>query len=246
MNCFRRLIPVLALVPWALTAPAFDAYLRLDGVDGESTDSAHPKWIDIESFTHAVSQPGRASFSELCLQKTIDSSSPVLAQSCALGKRFASANLDLVTTDASRVRFYEIGLTKVFVSSLSTDGGAGDAGRPTETLCLTYSRIGWSYTEVDPRGLPSGNVSAWWDLVLNSGGSSIQGSFSVTATQVDAGTLRLSWPAQAGKTYNILSSKTVSGGYQPLQSVTASSTGPMNLPVSITSGAKFFIVQEAP
>ncbi len=45
----------------ALTAPLFgavDAFLKIDGIKGESQDSKHPGWIEIMSFSWGVSNQG--------------------------------------------------------------------------------------------------------------------------------------------------------------------------------------------
>lgn len=245
MTFCRKTFALAACLLWTFAACAFDAYLKIDTVVGESSDTNHVNWIDIESFAQGANQPGKATFSNLCLLKSIDRSSPVLAQSCANGAHFAYAVLEFVTTDASRTRFYQLGLTNVGVTSVSTQGDTGDA-RPTETLCLTFTSIGWDYTEVDTGGIPVGDLGSWWDLVRNTGGTNSTGSFTVSAAQIDAGTLRLSWPGKSGRTYNILGCPTVTGSYQVIQSLTPSSDGITSVPVGITGGAQFFRVQEAP
>jgi len=229
----------------ACAAHGFDSYLKIDTIDGESKDSQHLKWIVILSFAQGATQTGSAAFSDVCLQKLIDTSSPVLAQSCAQGTHFTYALLELVAPDANRTRFYQLGLTNVVVTRLSTaENPLGEL--PTETLCLSYARIGWNYTEVDAQDIPVGALGSWWDLGRNIGGTNTLGLFTVSATQIRSGTLQLSWPGKSGQTYNILGSPTVTGTYQLIQSLTAPSDGVMNLPVPITSGAKFFRVQEAP
>ena len=35
---------------------AFDAFLKIDGVDGESTDDQHKKWIEVLSVSHRMTQ----------------------------------------------------------------------------------------------------------------------------------------------------------------------------------------------
>lgn len=37
---------------------AIDMYLKVEGVTGESKDSNHTGWIDINSFSWGASQPG--------------------------------------------------------------------------------------------------------------------------------------------------------------------------------------------
>src|ERR1043166_899645 len=115
---------------------AVDAYLKIEGVDGDSTDSQHPKWIQVLSFSQAVSAPSAAaslpSLSEICFLKLTDRASPVLEQDCAKGKSFPSATLELITVAAARARFYQIVLSNVVVSSMSASGGAGDV-KPAES-----------------------------------------------------------------------------------------------------------------
>ena len=36
---------------------AFDCFLKIEGVPGESTDDKHGDWIELLSYSHGVSQP---------------------------------------------------------------------------------------------------------------------------------------------------------------------------------------------
>ena len=40
---------------------AFDAFLKIDGIPGESSDDKHKDWIEILSYSHGVSQSGSGS-----------------------------------------------------------------------------------------------------------------------------------------------------------------------------------------
>ena len=35
---------------------AFNSYIKIDGIEGQSTDVAHTNWIDVVSFSHGSSQ----------------------------------------------------------------------------------------------------------------------------------------------------------------------------------------------
>src|SRR5262245_60355427 len=94
---------LLLYLGWAIAAPradaAFDMFLKVDGIDGESTDDKHPKEIIITSFTQSLSNPsavpggsaGRAVFSGLTLSKPLDKSTPLLMQNAAAGITIKSA-----------------------------------------------------------------------------------------------------------------------------------------------------------
>lgn len=36
---------------------AYDAFIKFDGIDGESLDAKHKNWVDVLSFSWGVSQP---------------------------------------------------------------------------------------------------------------------------------------------------------------------------------------------
>jgi len=70
---------------------AIDAYLKIQGIKGESSDAAHKDWIEVSRVAWSVLQPraatastagghttGRASISGMSFQKLADLSSPVL------------------------------------------------------------------------------------------------------------------------------------------------------------------------
>ena len=42
---------------------AFDAFLKIDGIPGESGDEKHKDWIEILSFAHGLEQPAQATAS---------------------------------------------------------------------------------------------------------------------------------------------------------------------------------------
>ena len=81
-------------------------FLKVEGVDGESTDDAHEKWIEILSYSHGLSQPatgvsgtggqtgGRADFQDLVVTKVLDSSTPDLNIKCAKGEHIPKVELE--------------------------------------------------------------------------------------------------------------------------------------------------------
>jgi type VI secretion system secreted protein Hcp len=69
---------------------AFDAFLRVDGIEGESTDKDHRGWIEIIDFGFLVRQSAsasastaggagseRADFADFLIRKQIDRASPL-------------------------------------------------------------------------------------------------------------------------------------------------------------------------
>ena len=157
---------------------AFDAFLKIEGIDGESTDEIHAKWIEISSFSHGVTQPmssssgtggrtgGRADFDAFSVIKTIDTSTPDLNIFCASGKHIPKIELDLCLATGDKHTFMKYTLEDVVVSSVRPGGSAGEP-RPSEQISFGYGKIKWEYVPVDQKGAVGDKVDRTWNLELN-------------------------------------------------------------------------------
>lgn len=161
---------------------AFDCFLKIEGIDGESTDSKHQKWIEILSFSNGMSQPvsavqsstggatsARVNMQDFSVVKSLDISSPKLAEACCTGKHFGQITIELCRAGGDKLKYMEYKLTNAIVSSISsggTKGGADDV--PTESVSFNFGKIEWMYTQQKREGGGAGgNASAGWDLEKN-------------------------------------------------------------------------------
>jgi type VI secretion system secreted protein Hcp len=164
---------------------AFDCFLKIDGVDGESTDDKHKQWIELLSYSHGVSQPtsgaassGGARSAQRCdhqdfsVVKTLDKASPKLNLFCCNGKHVANVKIELCRATEKKEKYMEYLLTDVIISSVRPGGSSqGGEALPLEELSFNYGKITWNYIETDHKtGKPGGNVETHWDLVTNKGG----------------------------------------------------------------------------
>ncbi len=164
---------------------AFDAFLKIEGIPGESTDDKHKDWIEILSFSWGVSQPssgsassGGARSAERCnhqdfsIVKTLDKASPKLFLNCANGSHIKEITLTLNRATGDKSKYMEYKLSDSIVASVRP-GGASHGGDqlPTEEVSFNYGKIELIYTEADHKtGKPKGDVKASWDLTTNKGG----------------------------------------------------------------------------
>lgn len=138
---------------------AFDAFLKLDGIDGESTDRNHPGEIEVLSFSWGVANPssggtgsggggaGKASFQDMSFQSFVSKAGPNLMLACATGKHLPAALLTLRKSGGGGLEFIKIRLADVLVSSYSDGGDAtAQAPKPTDTFALNFDRIDFLYT----------------------------------------------------------------------------------------------------
>ena len=164
---------------------AFDCFLKIDTVDGESTDDKHKNWIEVLSFSHALEQPTSGSVStgggrgaqrcdheDFTIVHTLDKASPKLALHCCNGMHLKEVKLELCRAAGDKTKYMEYKMADVIVSSVRPAGTAEeDAPIPLEQVSFSYGKIEWIYTETDhATGKPKGDVKAHWDLKTNKGG----------------------------------------------------------------------------
>ena len=170
---------------------AFDAFLDIDGIDGESTEDDHKDWIDVLGYSWSTSQPssgntsggsrtsGMADFKDFAIVKYLDKASPKLALYVAKGQHIPKLEFEIMRSDGNG-RYMKYELIDVIVTSVLHMGGTEKATggetplptgeRPIEEVTFAYSEIKWIYTEYDEYGSPQGNVETQWDLETNTGG----------------------------------------------------------------------------
>lgn len=158
-----------------------DAYLKIDGIPGESTASNFKDWIEVLSYSHGVSQPtaasastaggasvGRCEHADFTITKELDKASPILAQKSSEGAHIKEITLVLCrSTEGGQVQYMEYKLTNSIISSVTVGGGGG--GLPTETVSFNYGKIEWKYTtQKRTDGTGGGNTTGSWNLQSNS------------------------------------------------------------------------------
>jgi type VI secretion system secreted protein Hcp len=125
---------------------AFDAFLSIDGISGESSDDKHKGWIEVLYYSHGSSQPASATASSagggstervthhpFVIRKEIDKASPLLMQACCSGKHFATVTLHLNRAGGDKLQYYEVKMEQVVISSITVaEGGAGGGKTSTD------------------------------------------------------------------------------------------------------------------
>ncbi|MGA7990142.1 MAG: type VI secretion system tube protein Hcp [Thermoanaerobaculia bacterium] len=128
---------------------AVDAFLKIDGVQGESLDAKHPGWIEVSSFQLVQLRDsarvggaktrvgaGKVSVHDINITKSTDKASPALMKFCATGKHIPSATLSVRKAGGTQQDYLVITLKDVFLSSYQTSGARGGGGAAGETFVL--------------------------------------------------------------------------------------------------------------
>jgi type VI secretion system secreted protein Hcp len=174
--------PLLAgAVATGAVAPAdavAEIFLKLQGVDGESTDDKHKGEIEILSYSQAFKSTlaapggggggtGKASCGAVTVVKEIDRSSPVLISSVVAGKHIGKATITFRTVGGDNpLEYYTVVLNDVVVTEIEQQDAA-DPGRIMERVVLAPSKFEFSYRPVNAKGGLGAAVTAGWDCVAN-------------------------------------------------------------------------------
>ena len=146
---------------------AFDAFLKIEGIDGESSDKTHKGEIEIESFSWGAANPasassgggagsGKVSVQDFHFTMAMTKASPALILACAKGTHYPTATLTCRKAGGSQVEFLKIKLADILVSSFQ-NGGLGQGSDikqdelPLDQLSLNFVKIDFLYT-VDKTG----------------------------------------------------------------------------------------------
>jgi type VI secretion system secreted protein Hcp len=155
---------------------AFDAFLKLDGVEGESTRKGFEKQIEIYSFSLGASNPttigagggggaGKAQLSAFNLMKASDKASPVLFQKCCQGAHFPKATVTLHKAGGNEaVDYLKYEFEKVYIESVQWSGSTGGDDRPTESVSLAFGKVTVTFIPQTETGAKGSPVVGSWDV----------------------------------------------------------------------------------
>jgi type VI secretion system secreted protein Hcp len=148
---------------------AFDGFLKLDGIKGESADAKHKGEIDIISFSFGASQAGiqatgggggagKVQIYDMHFYKKVDASSPLLFLNCATGTHIKEATFIVRKAGGQQLEFLKIKLTDVLISSIKPHG----QGEQNEEW---HSNLGLGAAAGHQTGPAAGAVKSWGDEV---------------------------------------------------------------------------------
>jgi type VI secretion system secreted protein Hcp len=156
-------------------------FVKIDGIEGEATDSAHAKWILADSASLPVfrSIPGGAvdqqrtkgetSLGDITFTRQLDKSSPKLMEACALGKFNKEVLVEFTTTTGGKTETYlKWKLENVVFTGYSVHGNSTGEPLPSEQTSMNFTKITYTYTEFDNKtGSKKGNVETKYEMGAN-------------------------------------------------------------------------------
>lgn len=154
-----------------------DYFLKLDSIDGESTDDKHKNEIDVMSWswgetnsgTHASGGgggAGKVSMQDFHFTMAANKATPKLMLACATGQHIPKGTLTCRKAGTEQQEYLVVNLSDLLVSSYQTGGSSGDV-IPTDQISLNFSKIEFEYKPQDVKGAMGSAVKAGWDVKAN-------------------------------------------------------------------------------
>ncbi len=158
---------------------AVDYFLKIDGIEGESTDTKHAKEIDVDAWSWGESQTGssvpggggggagKVSMQDFSFVMKFNKASPKLMLACATGKHVKSARLAVRRAGQGQQDYLTFTFLDVLVSSYQTGGTEASGLVPLDQVSLRYAKIEVEYKTQKPDGSLVVAGQFKYDLKLN-------------------------------------------------------------------------------
>ena len=159
---------------------AVDYFLKIKGIEGESTDKGHKNEIDLLSWSWGESQSGshgagggggagKVNMNDFSFVMRVNKASPKLLLACAGGDHIDEALLTCRKAGKTQQEYLKIKFGELLISSFQTGGSQGEE-IPVDSISFNFSKIEYTYSPQKPDGSLDTAIPVHWDLQTNTGG----------------------------------------------------------------------------
>lgn len=156
---------------------ALDMFMRIEGVNGESKDSNHKNWTDIQSFKWGAEQPGsmstgggggagKVNFDDLIVVAAIDKAAPTVLKNCAVGQHLSKVEISVCKAGGAQVEYSRTTLEDVLITAVKFVGT-----QENESLMMEYSfqaaKVKNQYWEQNDKGSKGAEVQMAFNVKEN-------------------------------------------------------------------------------
>jgi type VI secretion system secreted protein Hcp len=155
---------------------AYDIFLRLDTIPGESMDTTFRGQIELSSITSGLHHPAmvgssspsdaKPSADQVVVTKLVDSASVPLAKAVLTGARLANGRISFRRAGETRLVFLTMDVKYVVINDIQWVSSIGDE-LPGEQVTLAFGEIMWTYTRQNQDGTTS-QTRYGWSFITNS------------------------------------------------------------------------------
>jgi type VI secretion system secreted protein Hcp len=156
---------------------AVDMFLKIEGIKGESADSAHKDEIDVLAWSWGASQSGtmhvgggggagKANFQDISVTKWVDKSSHALLKAVSTGQHIKEVLLTVRKAGEKPLEYIKLTVKDCLISSVSS-GGSGGEDRLTENISINFGNFAYEYTPQKEDGSGDAVLPFGFDIRAN-------------------------------------------------------------------------------
>jgi type VI secretion system secreted protein Hcp len=157
---------------------ACDYFLKIEGIEGESSDDKHKGSIDIQTWSWGETQKGahangggggagKVSMQDLSFTMRVNKASPKLLLACASGEHFKKAYLTCRKAGKQAQEYLKYVFTDLLVSGYQTGGNGASDVIPVDHVTLNFAKLEVEYRPQTADGSLAASVKTGWDLKAN-------------------------------------------------------------------------------
>jgi type VI secretion system secreted protein Hcp len=156
---------------------AFDSFLKIAGIKGESLDSRHKDEIEVLSFSFGIAQKvspvgggggaGKPTVEDFRFVHNVDAATPDLFDATCSGKHIPDAVFTVRRGGGNKesAEFYKMTFEDVLISSVAPGGNVNE-GTPMEQVALNFASVKIEVRRQNARGM----LGPWESSQCNLGG----------------------------------------------------------------------------
>lgn len=157
---------------------AVDYFLKIEGIEGESSDAKHKGEIDVDSWSWGETQGGTMAFGggggagkvqmqDFHFVMKVNKATPKLIIACASGEHIKKGVLTCRKAGKEQQEFLKYTFTDLLISSYQTGGTGSGSVIPNDQISFNYGKVEVEYKEQKADGSLGGPVKVGWDLKAN-------------------------------------------------------------------------------
>lgn len=161
---------------------AFDTYMKIDDVEGESTRAGHEGEVEVFAFSWGASNPtsvsagttglsaSRVSISTFNVTKQTDLASGTLFIKCCQGSHIPGIKVTLnkASGDTKPMPYLTYEFSDCMVESIQWSGSSGGDDRPSESVSFAFAKVQITYNQQAITGAAKKPVVESFDLTTMS------------------------------------------------------------------------------
>lgn len=142
-------------------------FLKIEGITGESKDTSHQGWIDIDSYSRGVRRsgegkgPGKANYHNLTVHCQVDKATAPALLYASNGNRISQVELSACKAGGEQIEYYRVTLEGVIITEVLLRDSSMSAD---VEYAFQADKVKFQYWEQSTLGVKGAENRMGWDI----------------------------------------------------------------------------------